>query len=610
MTKRFVLRAAIGTAALFSTVFSVNTAHAYNWKTHSRMTEVAAEVMDPTFPLPPTPAGVDPTQWNAYINDIHAGIVKYGLLKTGLGGAEHEETCSCNYRPTDNMSQIPYDRIKDMTYLPLQGGIAYAGDWVENGMSCSEVPIDVNACPADATLRIGRVLGANGANADNHTQDTALWWRPTNALFAGEVKSIVTTALDYTAGAMLLPFVCLWDLFTGKSCDFSQAKDLATEVDPIDVVEGLIPGFFTHTSYDYVGLWHFVDVASPNPGSFNPTPGMLYTNAGPYGQPGAFDVAIGAGAGSFLGMSLNADESDGVSRYGQFDATHRSKGQWQGLDVGMTEFSPIINMGEYGFTEWAKDATTAFPLTWVFHALGDAAEPQHVAGTTAWGHRPYEDEVDILLDGQLLPPPPTCALGFLEPGAGLLGNDQATRILLSGFQWWTKYRSQFHAGQAPIQAMVLDLAQQTFTLAMNAEGASPKSVYNDWASTVFLWDKSAADAMYQGSAAPMRAMLENGVGAMIAFLAGGADTITSAIQTKQASPNPNQLCPSNLVWDKKSGSCLPVALVAECVGTVSSSLTRDNPPSPSCGNSPACGVGGTCPIGYSCAGTCCQAQVR
>jgi hypothetical protein len=612
MNKRVIGRSVAACIALMMGLRG-GAAYAYNWKTHSRIVEMAAQVMQPAFNDPSSPpSGVDPALWSQYVGAIRTGVSRFGVLKSGLPDAKGETTTDCGYRAQDDMSQIPNDRIEDLPYLPLQGGNVQGGSPTQYGGECSEKPIQAS-CPADPTadddaLRIGRVLGVQGASADNHEEDSTLWYRPTNALFLGAVNSVLTQGFNDAAGALLLPFVCLADFFLGKSCDFKQSQNLASEVNPIDHIEGLIPGVHSMQSYDYVGLWHFVNQATPF-GNYNTVPGLLYTSAGPFSVPGALDVGITLW-GDISGLSLDAGASAGVSRYGQFDEVSRDNPQWQAQTLGHTEFSPISHMAQFGWNLFASNPTTAMPLTWPLHAFGDASEPQHVAGTTSWGHRPYEDEVDNLLDTQLLPPPPGCTLSSVQDAASApLDPAQTARILLIGFNFWNTYHTQFSPGNVPVQAMVNDLASQTLSIARAAELAQPGSVYNDALSILYVVGlQQTADTGYSLSAGPMRAMLEEGTGATIAFLAGASLSVTDP------GANASQFCPTGSAFDFTVGTCVggfqPTGSFQDASG-----LSPSTPVSADAGSGSACGFetpcpSGSCTSGFECIAGCCQENPR
>ena len=79
---------AAGTAAV---LLHPGAARAYNWKTHVRMTEVAAELMQPGFASSiGAPPGVDQQLWTRYLGEIAAAYDKLNALRTGLPDAGSE----------------------------------------------------------------------------------------------------------------------------------------------------------------------------------------------------------------------------------------------------------------------------------------------------------------------------------------------------------------------------------------------------------------------------------------------------------------------------------------------------------------------------------------
>jgi len=605
MNKSF-MRQSVGAGLILTTVLGVSPAYAYNWKTHARVVEVAAEIMAPTFPNSTTaPSGVDQTQWTAYLAAINGAAVTLPVLNSGLGNAGKEQ--GCGYRPEDDMTQIPKTRIQDLDYLPREGGTVLNGSPAQYGGGCSEVAITPSCSFTDNPLRLGRVLGVQAATPDNHTEDTNCWFKPTNALGISMAVKAVSYAYDLAVASLVFPFLCLWSLFGGGDCDIHKALNVGEKINPVDTLWGAIPGFGGGESYDYVGFWHFVDVGAPVPGFYNGTRGMLYDNAGPNGGLGAIDFAIMA-AFDASGLSLRAGKSAGVDHYGQFDQVHRSHAQWQAFAVGHTEFSSLDELAQYGWTQFVANPTSAYGLAWPLHAFGDAAVPQHVAGTTGHGHVPFENETDALLDHQLLPPPNSCSLSFLTDfDAGTLDPAQAARILRIGFDFWSKYRSQFAPNNVPVRAMVQDLAQRTYAL---ATGPQNSALFDDLASTVF----HTADSVFCGNGCAnndtlrwalqrygdkadlIPPYLEMSSGAIIAFLAG------AALTAQDPGANPNRKCPAGKIFDLTTQTCI--------TGSGNPAL----PPAPDLllpdptaqgGGSNACGGGQVCQLGTDCSSGIC-----
>jgi len=208
--------------------------------------------------------------------------------------------------------------------------------------------------------------------------------------------------------------------------------------------------------------------------------------------------------------------------------------------LGHVEFSTLDNLAEYGWANFATNPTTAQYLMYPLHALGDAAEPHHAAGTTSWGHRPYEDAVDNLLDTELLEAPSSCAL--LKDGyyLGVIASPklaQANRIMQAAYGYWQTYGSQFSKGKAPIQQMVQALAISTF-----ATAEANSQVYNDGSSQDYYFNfngnyqqlsvyayMDVPSGEYPNAISPdprptEQALLEQSVAMTIAFLIGAAET--------------------------------------------------------------------------------------
>jgi hypothetical protein len=664
MKKSFTSLSAGLAALLF-----VQSASAYNWKTHSRIVEVAVEAMQQGslfWPDPNSaPAGVDPVAWHTYLGDILAAQAKLALLNTGVGNPGREDPQKCGYSPLDNMAQLPFMRIKDMNYLQVRGSVrpAVGKDPAELGISCTQktvygpapgnphasVPRQIIDCTAENTdcsvkpkdtancpnetaadfdsVKLGRVLGWQAASVDDHIEDVQLWVRPTSSLLVNVLADIaldpIGTALLVIGGAIVVGIECFIDLFTGGSCSgqAEKALNMLNDVSPVKAIAGSwVPGIDLDRSDDYTGMWHFIDCANfdGKTNQYNPHRGLLYEEAGPNGSPGAVDLLISLAAGDIAGVSLDADSSAGVSKYAPFDQKGRSRSDWVSPTIGHVEFSAISSLADYGYAAFKQFPTSAVNLGYPLHAIGDAAEPQHVAGTTAWGHRPFEDETDNLLDGTVLPPPPSCTLRFAgaeDIAPPPITSPQMNDILLNGFNFLNSHRSDTQPG-----SLVDDLAQHTFAFAHAAPG---ETVYHDYASSEYLFSSdphTRADEEYADSTSQMMTMLDLGVGATIAFL-----TMASK-DARDAGPNNDAVCPANSPytrfetpdafgdkWDCIVGMGEPPAsastTTALCIGNGSCGTPLDAGTS-GCGVLQPCNVQQDCPATFTCNAGCCYAQVR
>jgi hypothetical protein len=251
---------------------------------------------------------------------------------------------------------------------------------------------------SDPELVLRKVIGWQAGSPDDHYDDSHLWYRPTNAGFLGKAKGWASDGWTTGAGALLAPFACAWEAIFGDGCDLDDGAKLAKKYNPVDYVDSWLPGFGDVHGDPYPTLWHFINVDAGGPSQHNAPPGLVYPDAGP-SYPGVMDVAIMAGAG-LVGLSVHASKSDGVDFYGQYDDDGRGDNAWQAYDIGTIDFSPIDNLARYGWDDKfiAGGSISARGLAWPLHAIGDATAPHHVAGTSSWGHRPYEDYIDQYFD--------------------------------------------------------------------------------------------------------------------------------------------------------------------------------------------------------------------
>jgi hypothetical protein len=479
-------------------------AHAYNWETHSLMAEDAVIVMRETPADATPPAGVDAAEWEAFIAGVKDTPDRLSVLRVGLpdelpnssildepfpGGGEETYPFAnpdpfnlappvpCPVAPYLNLEHIDEFRIVDFPYIPRRTagpcGLSY---------------------PVQPDLILGKVLGWHGGGVDDHLNDTVLWFKPTNAAGASVVKETASQALTLGLGAVLLPFVCAYDAIFGDGCDPDHAFDLAEQYNPVDYIDGWLPGFGTVRDEMFTGMWHFIDVDADQ-NRFNDIRGLYYPQAGP-DYPGVMDVAIMASA-DLSGLSLNAGKSDGDDLYGEFDEISRGDPRWQAVNVGHLEFSPLDNLAAYGWNLYGDDGyMSARGLGWPLHAIGDAVAPHHVVGSSSWGHRPYEDFVDSR-EGTLLRP-----------------DDEAQRraILERGFEQWRVLKSH-----GDIQRFIEDLAFFTLDYVRgNGDWA-----YKDFTSFNYLMGgqtKTDAILEFHPHKAEIEHLLEEGAAATLAFL--------------------------------------------------------------------------------------------
>jgi hypothetical protein len=422
---------------------------------------------------PPAPPSVDANAFNQYLAAAQAAPGQLQLLRTGLpnrlqasgfdpifpvgsgddsypfnivytsepdpahpgGSITVSHIPICTFHPQDNLSDLSQFRIQEFDYLPA-----------ENVSTSSPCALELAGTRQNEIL--GRVLGWHAGSIDDHVNDSVMWFKPTNAAGFSIVNQYANTATNLLIGAVVFPFYCVANLFQGKSlsdaCNPGDVYALADKYNPIEQIEGLTPGLGDARSDKFTGLWHFIDVDAGS-GVHNRVRGMSYLGAGP-NTPGAFDLAIVAGADT-VGLSLNAYAADGDDFYGKYDEVKRiGPAPWMVYSIAHIEFSPLDNLAQYGWDKFlSSGGKGAEGLAWPLHAIGDACEPHHVAGTSAWGHRPYEDAVDDRLDEFM-------------PTKVDERNAQMTRILTEGARWW-----QWLKGNSDMRPFIEFLATEVST---------------------------------------------------------------------------------------------------------------------------------------------------
>lgn len=512
-------------------------AEAYNNLTHQRIIEAAVEVMLDADRAP-VPAGVDAAEWRAYTARVVRSAGNLRLLRTGLFGVYRFSTFPgppstllptapgyndpeiCSYHGSHepgrdlNLLNVLEMRISEFPYYPNK-------DWGP----CAYTPIDrVPSPPLGGSL--GPVLGWHAQNVDNWVSDSILWSRPTNAGIAGLTKEATNRVVEYGFGALLIPFVCLANLIFGDGCDIDDSFDLVQRINPVTLIEGTLPGVGDVRGPDYVGLWHFIDVGATS-NRYNDVRGLFYEQAGP-SYPGAVDVAIMAVA-DLSGLSLNAFAAEGPERYGAFDRVERTPAQWQAHSIGHTEFSPLDNLARSGWGAYESDPTDAAYLSAPLHAVGDAAAPHHVTGTTSWGHRPFEEAVDSRRE-EVLP--------RNDRGTFTAFRDRVLRIGFDAVRPFDADRS--------IQAFIEREARATRKLA-ETDG---DWVFQDGASIeALVGSTNASEKDYKDQLHRSRPFVELGVGYAVALLARAGDL------ARDPGMYPETLCPPNSHFTGEGTGC-------------------------------------------------------
>lgn len=496
----------------------ITPAAAHNQSIHQQMTDLAYQMMVFVGQTDLGRHGEGDAEWTAFLQRVAATPIKYKAQPSWL----HELS-------EPKWSECPLEKQSWKTML---GGVPYAPNWDFSGN---------DGCGVNQAWKpsldgvanndyIGATLGLWAARPDDEFADTHLWYRPTNFVGLGAVRNIVNEAVEDAVTVLIVPVVCVIDLIfgDGKDCD-KDARKIANDVDVGEEIDGWIPGIGDISNGDYVGIWHFIDM---NPGAsneFDEHQGKLFDEAGVPGEPmDPLEVVLMAYFDA-SGLSINYDESNGVHHYtvdtaddGVPQTTRRDKAQWQFTSLAHVPLEPVSNLGYYGWTHFRDEQTHPIKmLGWPLHAIGDATVPMHVTGTSAWGHRPFEDSQD-----QLWP-----KIWNFAPGQTFAEQAATERVMRRAFEYWKEIdawrAAHGNTNDIPIRKIITEVASHTHDYAMSqhqlTDGAWP---FSSTASTKYvLFPHATADdyAAIPGAADLVRPLFEDGMGATIALLVAAGD---------------------------------------------------------------------------------------
>lgn len=392
----------------------------------------------------------------------------------------------------------------------------------------------------------GVVLGFWAQHPDDERDDWHIYFRPTNMAGMSAMKDYIETALGAAPGTVWVTVRCFLDCigdFLGLGGDCEECVDEAIAEaqsvvhEGVSTIDGLVPGFGDHTSLDYTGMGHHLNVAPPGPAApwkLDPAaadnhPGLLVENAGPVGIPDTIEF-ISMLAADVAGMSVHYEPSLGPKRYEVLgaqdfhpDSVDRDEDDWQFLSFPHTVFTPLDNLAFHGWKAFRDEPKANVPsLGWPLHAFGDAIVPMHVTGTFGWGHRPYEDAFQNLLSE------------YLNRGDREDAHNQAVRIARRAVVW-RKFIRDWRAAHPergmdiPVREMVTRLALQTFD---QVQGAGMFNwPFNPAMSTAYVIPgpgKEGSIAFYETAAGSLTVnpgLFEEGIAAQVAFLVSAAEVL-------------------------------------------------------------------------------------
>lgn len=441
-------------------------------------------------------------------------------------------------------SRVPQQPLRP----PPPRGVS-AADWTRflDDLQVASTKLAWMSSPCDKGAPVGSVfptpegnLGNCAAAIDKNVDDTHVGVNPSNVGGIGFATSILDQAERAGLKLLLVPVVCavsciadFLGLGGGDDCDkcVDTAKRLAADAPAPGDLNGMVPLVGDFNWETFTGTWHFVNVRNGPSNTYDDHQGLLYEEAGPDGVPGAADVAVMA-ATDLAGLTINYDRSEGVHKYqvprpgdtfpdgDRYEGTNeRGQIRWQAHPLGHTPFEPVDNLAYYGWNRFRS--ATSRETGWNFenlgyplHALGDATVPMHVVGSSAHGHRPFEDAQEAL---------------WPDIVDRLAGPQVRAQILARAFEYRQEiesWRAAGHSGDVAIRHLVRSVARRT--LALSGSSGSSDWPFNDPASTLYLALPQQATDIYRGNSNAVGLVepyLVEGIAAKIAFLMSAVDRV-------------------------------------------------------------------------------------
>lgn len=524
-------------AGVLSALLLPRIAAAHEQRVHQNVVDLAYEIAqkvarDPDFLNAPTPLPTDANadDWRRFRASVVTSVPRLRALPAGFPALSKP----CSVSRGETATNLP----RGWNQWPTLGEVSEPIGWVYPlGGDCSVLPswspwgIYREGIPAGSSPDYtGLTLGAFAAHVDNQFDDSHVYrLRPANALFPGIQVPIEVTHSLFEKGlaVVLAPFACLHSLLTGGPNCLEHARDLASDLNPIDDFYGALPGAFDSSGPMTVGFWHFISVAPGRSNDFDDVGGLLIDEGYWNGDLDLAELVIIAQA-DLPGQFLNYDDSEGPRRYeildgrdGHPNTEKRSRSEWQFHSYVHTQMAPLDNLAKWGWDRFLEKKH-AYYLGWPLHALGDAVQPHHTISAPGWGHAPLEHAVDCAWEDIIYKTEGTSVL--FERQRLEEQRRQAARIFGRALHFrrlildWRAKDPDSRARLIPVRDLVTALARETHDYAIgtmtshqwpfDAEASAKNFLNND--------DLGALDRPDTADLA--RPLLENGAGAILAFL--------------------------------------------------------------------------------------------
>lgn len=373
----------------------------------------------------------------------------------------------------------------------------------------------VNPGPLDERDHTGVTLGYWAASPDKETKDWILRSTTLETLQNPAVLAAVAASVSVQVSALCVlacgffPPACI-------ACPIVAIGSAGVVIDEITSIDA-----DSLESEDYVGFGHFIDMkpVPAAPTQYDIRPAKLSERAGPNGIPDLtedlvtllFDIG---------GIHVNHAESLAPTNYqittGGSGVTGpdfhpnsiaRTAQEWEISTVPHMQLTAVDNLSLFGYEQSKQGGTTqARRLGWPLHALADATVPMHAVGASGYGHRPYEDRVEMVFDSMV--------------GAGTIAASAATVAdVMQRTLRWRKFiegmRIMRGTTEVPVRNLVTAVAAVT-----RLRAAALPAVYQAQLSLLYLTDEDAAIAGYDTATlnAAQRDLLLEGIAAEAAFL--------------------------------------------------------------------------------------------
>jgi hypothetical protein len=276
---------------------------------------------------------------------------------------------------------------------------------------------------------------------------------------------------------------------------------------------------------------HHIQVLGGGDNDYDDHQGLLVSEAGPFATMDVVDLAAMT-ASDLLGISIFYDASYAPKRYeskggdGLAPTIHRSKAQWQYTTAAHTPMEPVDNLAQWGWNLY-RDPLGKHPaesLGFALHAIGDAMVPMHTAGTPSWGHRPYEDGMDLAWENLRLQ-------NATDQEQLIMVKD----ILYKGFQYFEMIRQwqsvQADHKQIPIRQLVTMVASHTAGYSMQVQASKSwpfdgdMSEFYKFEDSLYKQDSIDHYAQFPDVVNLHYPILIDGVGALVAVMTTASEVL-------------------------------------------------------------------------------------